>query len=82
MALVMTDIADRAQVREQLNLNHALTRQAERAAAREQPFEIEGKRVCLDCFEPLGKKRLKANPDAVRCVECQELKEQLERRKR
>ena len=78
----MTDIADRAQVREGQNLDAALARQAERAATREQPFEIEGKRVCLDCFEPLGKKRLKAKPDVVRCVECQELREKQNRRTR
>ncbi len=51
-------------------------------AATEPQLTIDGVRVCLDCFDPLGKKRLKANPDAVRCVECQELKEKQDRRKR
>lgn len=69
----MTDIADRAQVREEQNLNAALALQAERAARREQPLVIDGRRVCLDCFEPISKKRLKANPQAVRCTECQEI---------
>jgi DnaK suppressor protein len=78
----MTDVADRAQEREQVNLARALERRAETATVREQPFEIEGRRVCLDCFEPLSRKRLKANPAAVRCVECQELKEKQDRRKR
>lgn len=71
----MTDIADRAQVRESANLTEALARQAERAATHEKPFEIEGRRVCLDCFEPILKRRLRANPRAVRCTECQEIKE-------
>lgn len=78
----MTDVVDRAQEREQVNLARALERRVEAATVREQPFEIEGTRVCLDCFEPLTKKRLKAKPDAVRCVECQELKEKQGRRKR
>lgn len=30
-----------------------------------------GRRVCLDCYEPIPKKRLKANPHAIRCTECQ-----------
>lgn len=78
----MSDVVDRAQEREALNLDLALVRRSEAATARESPFEIEGKRVCLDCFEPLTKKRLKAKPDAVRCVECQEMKEKQDRRKR
>lgn len=78
----MTDVADRAQEREQINLGQALERRAEAATVREQPFEIEGKRVCLDCFEPLSKKRLNAKSDAVRCVECQEMKEKQNRRTR
>lgn len=71
----MSDIADRAQVREDDNLAEALARQAERASSHEQPSVIEGRRVCLDCFEPILKRRLKANPRAVRCVECQEIRE-------
>ena len=75
VVLGMTDVADRAQVREDDNLAEALARQAERASSHEQPFAIEGKRVCLDCLEPILKKRLKANPQAVRCTECQEIRE-------
>lgn len=71
----MSDIADRAQVREDDNLAEALARQAQRAAVHEQPFAIEGRRVCLDCFEPILKRRLMANPRAVRCTECQEIEE-------
>lgn len=67
----MTDIADRAEEIERAEREEALARHAERAATHEQPFAIEGRRVCLDCFDPLSRKRLKANPHAVRCVECQ-----------
>lgn len=39
----------------------------------------EGKRICLDCEERLSQKRLKAAPQAVRCVECQDVREKRER---
>ena len=71
-----------AQEVEKRQREEALARQAERAATREQPLLVGGKRVCPDCREQLDKKRLKAKPDAVRCVECQELKEKQNRRKR
>ena len=32
-------------------------------------------RECLDCGDEIGKARMKANPAATRCVECQEKKE-------
>lgn len=77
----MTDAADRAQIREEQERDEALARAREQAhlAAAEQPFEIEGRRVCLDCFEPIERRRLKALPGAVRCLECQTL---IERRHR
>jgi DnaK suppressor protein len=65
----MSDDADRAQLVEEAARAHALARAA--AAPAETPFEIEGVRVCLDCFEPVPLVRLVANPRAVRCVECQ-----------
>lgn len=74
----MTDAADRAQEREEADRDAALAR-ARDNTAHEAPFEIEGRRVCLDCFEPIDKRRLKANPAAVRCLECQTL---IERRHR
>jgi DnaK suppressor protein len=69
----MTDIVDKAGDLEQRARDEALAHQAEVAAgAHETPFEIEGVRVCLDCFDPIAKARLEANHDAVRCVECQQ----------
>lgn len=68
----MTDILDRAGELEQRDRDAALARQAAAESEHERPFEIEGVRVCLDCFEPIAPARLAANHDAVRCVECQQ----------
>ena len=38
----------------------------------EDPLEIDGVRCCLTCEEPIPEKRLEANPEAVRCVACQD----------
>lgn len=56
---------------EQHDRDAALARQAAESE-HERPFEIEGVRVCLDCFEPIAPTRLAANHAAVRCVECQQ----------
>lgn len=77
----MTDLVDRAQAREEAEREAALERARDRAheASRETPFEIEGRRVCLECFEPIDRRRLKANPQAVRCLECQTTQERRRR---
>ena len=67
----MTDFADNAGPLIERENADSLARQAQKNAAHETPFEIEGKRVCLDCFDPIARKRLAANPHAVRCTECQ-----------
>lgn len=74
----MTDEADRAQAREERDRAEAIERAA--APASETPFEIEGVRVCLDCFDPIARQRLAANPAAVRCVDCQNDYERRQRR--
>jgi phage/conjugal plasmid C-4 type zinc finger TraR family protein len=71
----MPDDADLAQPREKEFLDESLERQAARAAVKETPIEIQGRRVCAGCFIPIDKKRLKANPDATRCVDCQNEKD-------
>ena len=38
---------------------------------REEPFIIQGVRVCLTCHDPIPPNRLRAEPDAVRCHCCQ-----------
>lgn len=56
----------------------ALTEQITRAGIEqalqchlEAPLELNGRRLCLNCDEELSLARLNANPNAVRCVECQ-----------
>jgi phage/conjugal plasmid C-4 type zinc finger TraR family protein len=67
----MADEADYASEREEIERQEALARMAQQAARHPAPREIQGRRVCADCLAPIGRKRLKANPDAVRCVDCQ-----------
>ena len=67
----MADDIDRAQALEEQERDASLEQQAAAAAIVEAPFDIEGVRVCSTCFEPIPRKRLRANTGAVRCVECQ-----------
>lgn len=69
----MTDIVDRAQEREAEFQAQALAAVVHRP--HETPHIEHGVRLCLDCDDPLGRQRLKANPDAVRCLDCQTLHE-------
>lgn len=68
----MSDPADLAAPVEQRQRDEALANQAAANAAHETPFEIQGKRVCLDCHDPIPARRLKACPHAVRCTDCQD----------
>lgn len=63
-------IADRAQPREEEFQARALAAVLNRPT--ETPRVIDGVRVCLDCEDSIESKRLKANPQAVRCAECQQ----------
>lgn len=56
----------------QMQLRRALAPQDD-----EPLYDSDGKRICLDCETRIPQKRLKAMPDAVRCIGCQE---KLERR--
>lgn len=70
------DIIDEANVRADLFRDNALNAVRQNpAVAGESPLYIDGARCCLDCEEPIPKGRLKVNPDAVRCVECQAKRE-------
>lgn len=46
----------------------------------ETPFIIQGVRVCLTCYDPIPPKRLRAEPDAVRCHCCQQAHELISKR--
>ncbi len=74
----MSDLADRAGDLEEQQRSNAL--RAQSAVVVEMPRQNrEGKRICLGCEERLSQKRLKAEPRAVRCVECQDLHEKRQR---
>ncbi len=63
------DDADRAQGVEELTRDLAL---AQRAARQDEaPLVIGDVRICRWCNEEIEPQRLEANPQAVRCVECQ-----------
>ena len=68
------DEVDHAKEREMLHRKLALEAQLNKPdrGPGEEPVEIEGVRVCLDCFDPIPPARLEAKPDAVRCVDCKE----------
>lgn len=59
------------QARELTERRTAEAIQAVRNRPIEKPLDINGVRLCLDCRELVGAARLNANPQAVRCVECQ-----------
>lgn len=68
----MTDLVDQAQEIEAAERERAL-----RAALRPKapPSVTAMGQPCLDCGEPIAPARLRAKPDAVRCTECQGLRE-------
>jgi DnaK suppressor protein len=75
------DVFDRAQ-----ELNEMFRAQALKAhfVRRDSPspnpsHQGRGEIVCIDCGEEIDPARIKANPDAVRCIECQNKHERSER---
>ena len=65
------DDADRAERLEQQQRDLAIN--AIKQGEREAPETNEsGQRICLDCEAVINPLRLKAKPDAVRCIGCQE----------
>ena len=73
----MDDI-DIAQQREQWDRELALKARGQRQD--ETPnYDETGKRLCLDCDMRIPTRRLQAVPNAVRCIDCQQLHEQRNR---
>jgi len=72
----MTDIIDRAQKQETEDRERWLA--ARRRRPREAPDEDKHGRYCLTCGEVIPDERIVAEPYAVRCVECQEIKDKRE----
>lgn len=64
------DLADDAQRVEEMDRARALAERADRKD--EQALYMNEVRVCLWCNQELDQPRLQANPQAVRCVECQD----------
>lgn len=69
----MTDQFDRASELEQGFRDIAITNA--RKIPSEMPDEHDGKRWCLACGTEIPQARLAAISNAVRCAECQSLKE-------
>jgi phage/conjugal plasmid C-4 type zinc finger TraR family protein len=61
------DIFDQAQENDELFRGNALKKHFQ--SRRAHLHGSDG--ICADCGEAIPKKRLKANPQATRCVECQ-----------
>jgi DnaK suppressor protein len=68
------DIIDEANERADLFRENALNA-VRQSNTGESPLYIDGVHCCLGCKKPIPAKRLKVNPDAVRCVGCQARRE-------
>jgi len=68
----MPDIFDQAQETNELFTANAL---AEHLKKRRAGTPWTPHTNCADCGEPIPKNRLKANPQATRCITCQALAE-------
>ncbi len=73
------DDLDRAKEREMADRDKALQVQLQDGRETEEPMEINGIRLCLDCYEVIPEERIKARPESVLCVSCKEKKETEER---
>jgi len=65
------DECDLAAQFQQMDLERALKRALMAARSADEPFYVGGVRCCLDCGEPIPPERIRANPQASRCVACQ-----------
>lgn len=75
----MTDSADQAEELFEFSQalafrNHRQNRDSERP-----DLDDAGRRLCLDCGDPIPEERIILLPWCVRCVDCQELHEQKDR---
>lgn len=67
------DPIDYAQQREEQHRDLALAAQANRA--KDKPLVIDDEVCCCSCEEPIPEKRLEAEPEAARCLDCQQAHE-------
>lgn len=66
------DILDQAQALEELERDKAF-------AAHRERMRGSGRDFCMVCGDPIGADRLKAVPNAVRCIGCQSARERWDR---
>jgi len=75
----VSDVADYAGEAQALHdADMAARIERERLARESRPGTVE----CIDCEDEIPPKRRKAMPWVTRCVECQEIADQLDRRRR
>lgn len=68
------DVADRADLENECFINSALYNQYKHREKTNPQVSTEGSvRYCVDCGKPIPAARLKAVPNTIRCVECQQL---------
>ena len=70
------DDVDRAQKLEQEHRRRSVENELASHIEKDPSLVINGVRCCVDCGEPIPAERLAARPDAVRCIECKQAKEQ------
>ncbi|MBA1445857.1 MAG: TraR/DksA C4-type zinc finger protein [Chromatiales bacterium] len=73
------DELDRAKKLEMAARDAAIDAQILRAKETEPPLNIDGVRCCLDCGVAIPQARLKARPESIRCIDCKQIKEQMDR---
>lgn len=70
----MMELLEHAQRMAEQFTEHALQVQQRRRQDGAQPqWIVNGQVICIDCEYPVGILRLKAVPDACRCVDCQNI---------
>ena len=68
----MPDILDQAELLESRQRLEALLHVQQNNYEPEQ-YNHDGEVICIDCDLPIQPKRLRAKPNAARCIDCQEL---------
>ncbi len=68
----MPDLYDRAQARDLQNQQDAEARYRAKLPPEPEQLVVAGVVLCIDCDEPVQPARLKAKPNAARCIYCQQ----------
>jgi DnaK suppressor protein len=65
------DLYDRAQERDQQNNDDAQALHQANLQPEPEQVIVAGMVLCIDCDEPVQPERLRAKPNAARCIYCQ-----------